>query len=65
MTKSDWKKLTTSVPLWRERYLQTKNQEILAILNNQKLNPTEIFWKVEAFSQKLQNSLKHNMQTCR
>ena len=59
--ESDWKKFRNSLDKWRERYLQRKNDEIRAILENKNLNETEKFWNIVEFqkneSKKLRNCL--------
>ena len=59
--ESDWKKFRNSLDKWRERYLQRKNDEIRAILENKNLNETEKFWDIVEFqkneSKKLRNCL--------
>ena len=42
--KSDWKTFSKRVPEWRERYLNGKNTEIVAILTDESRTPTEQFW---------------------
>lgn len=42
--ESDWKTFRKRVPEWRERYLKTKNQQIVAILTDRDKTPTEQFW---------------------
>ncbi len=44
MRESDWKIFRKRVPEWRERYLQTKNKEIIGILSDKNKTPTEQFW---------------------
>lgn len=44
MQESDWKAFRTLVPMLRERYLKSRNQEIIAILADLKRNETERFW---------------------
>jgi len=47
--ESDWKKFRNSLDKWRERYLQRKNGEIRAILEDKNLNETEKFWDIVEF----------------
>ena len=42
--ESDWKIFRKRVPEWRERYLNVKNQEIIAVLTDKNKTPTEQFW---------------------
>ena len=42
--ESDWKTFRRRVPEWRERYLTTKNKEIIGILTDEHKTPTEQFW---------------------
>ncbi len=56
--KSDWKKFRDSLDNWRERYLQRKNIEIRAILENKDLNETEIFWGIVEFQKKESKKLR-------
>jgi hypothetical protein len=43
-TESDWKKFRSIVPVLRERYLQARNTELVAIFEGESLTPTEKFW---------------------
>lgn len=45
MTESDWKKFSTLVHDWRERYLEQRNQEIAESLRQSGKTPTECFWE--------------------
>ena len=45
--ESDWKTFRKMVPELRERYLSRCNPELLAILRDESLTPTEQFWNVE------------------
>jgi hypothetical protein len=42
--ESDWKIFRNRVPEWRERYLLKKNEEIIAVLTDERKTPTERFW---------------------
>jgi hypothetical protein len=42
--ESDWKTFRKRVPEWREQYLLKKNEEIIAILTDERKPPTERFW---------------------
>ena len=57
--KSDWKKFRNSLDKWRERYLQRKNEEIQAILENRNLNETEKFWDIVELQEK-ESKILHN-----
>lgn len=43
--ESDWKIYRERVSEWRERYLEKKNKEIVAILEDEEKKPTERFWE--------------------
>ena len=45
--ESDWKIFRKHVPEWRERYLATKNQELVRILTAKNPTPTEQFWNAK------------------
>jgi hypothetical protein len=65
--ESDWKKFRNSLDKWRDRYLQRKNEEIRAILQNQDLSETEKFWNIVDFqkteSRKLRDCLDGNSRS--
>ena len=42
--ESDWKKFRAIVPELRERYLSERNIELISILQDEALTPTEKFW---------------------
>ncbi len=42
--ESDWKVFRKRVPEWRERYLETRNKELIRILADDGKTPTEQFW---------------------
>lgn len=42
--ESDWKIFRKRVPEWRERYLNGKNKEIVAVLTDKERTPTKQFW---------------------
>lgn len=42
--KADWKTYREHVEGWRERYLERKNREIVAILEDDERTETESFW---------------------
>jgi hypothetical protein len=43
----DWKLYSKCVPVWRDRYLETKTTEIAASLADSTCNPTERFWQTK------------------
>jgi len=45
--ESDWKLFRKRVPEWRERYLTTKNKEIIDLLSDEAKTPTEQFWNAK------------------
>ena len=45
--ESDWKVFRKLVPELRERYLRKRSVELMAILQDEKLTPTEQFWALE------------------
>jgi hypothetical protein len=45
--ESDWKAYKRIIPSLRDRYLQRKNQELVAILSNDGRTPTENFWQAK------------------
>lgn len=47
ISTSDWKAFRRRVPEWRERYLRRKNRELVELLGDEALTPTERFWQVE------------------
>jgi len=50
--ESDWKKFKNSLEKWRENYIKRKNEEIRAILEDNKRNETEKFWDIVEFQKK-------------
>jgi len=46
MDESDWKAFRRIVPEVRERYIQKRNAEIKALLEDSDLSHTETFWNV-------------------
>lgn len=42
--ESDWKRFRALVPELRERYLRDRNAELICILEDEALTPTEKFW---------------------
>jgi hypothetical protein len=50
--ESDWKTFRKIVPELRERYLRRRNAELLAILQDESLTPTEQFWTVQERARK-------------
>ena len=47
ISTSDWKAFRRRVPEWRERYLRLRNEELVGLLRDEGLTPTERFWRVE------------------
>lgn len=47
ISPSDWKAFRRRVPAWRERYLRLRNEELVELLRDEGLTPTERFWRVE------------------
>jgi hypothetical protein len=45
--ESDWKVFRERVLEWRERYLETRNAELVRILTDDRRTPTERFWEVK------------------
>ncbi len=45
--ESDWKMYRKLLPLWRDRYLQAKNQELISLLSQSGKSPTEQFWEAK------------------
>jgi len=45
--ESDWKKYNKLIPLWRDSYLQRKNQMIIDFLSDPTKTPTEKFWETK------------------
>lgn len=42
--EADWQTMRKRVPEWRERYLKRKNEELVAVLQDENKTPTERFW---------------------
>ena len=47
MSTSDWNAFRRRVPEWRERYLRLKNEELVGLLRDEALTPTERFWQAK------------------
>lgn len=45
--ESDWKIYSKLIPVWRDRYLQSRNEELLALLSEKARSPTEKFWEAK------------------
>ncbi|HHP7239060.1 hypothetical protein [Longibacter sp.] len=45
--ESDWRRFRRSVSEWRERYLQTVNEEINVLTTPGDRTPTEAFWEIK------------------
>jgi hypothetical protein len=50
--ESDWKKFRDSLEAWRERYLESQNARLAAMLVEPGKTPTERFWAVQEETQK-------------
>lgn len=44
---SDWRVFRRRVPEWRERYLRLRNEELVGLLRDEALTPTERFWRAK------------------
>jgi len=44
LKESDWKAFRAMVPELRERYLMERNPELVAVLTDESLTPSERFW---------------------
>lgn len=47
LLESDWKVYSRLIPVWRDRYLQSKNNEFITILSQDDKTPTEKFWETK------------------
>jgi len=45
--ESDWQLFRERVPEWRERYLETVNEEVARIFTAKGAAPTDIFWETK------------------
>ncbi len=45
--ESDWKMFKKHVPVWREQYLNHRNENIAALLTDKEESPTERFWNAK------------------
>ena len=45
--ESDWKIYGKLIPFWRDRYLQSRNEDLHAILSEKAKSPTEKFWELK------------------
>lgn len=57
-SESDWKTYSRLVPVWRDRYLELKNKELVAILNEGGKTPTEKFWDTKTRMDEVEKILK-------
>ena len=48
LLESDWKAYKRLIPSLRDRYLQRKNQKLVAILSQDGKTPTENFWQAKS-----------------
>jgi hypothetical protein len=55
----DWKIFRAMAPELRERYLQARNKELMAILADEQSSPTERFWEVHDQTRKIARILQH------
>ena len=56
--KSGWIKFRDSLDQWRERYLKRKNDEMRAILEDEKLSETDRFWNIKVMKQNMFQNLQ-------
>lgn len=56
--ESDWKAFRALVPELRERYLCGRNAELLAVLRDDSLSPTEQFWELEERTREIAGVLR-------
>ena len=47
ISKSDWKLFRTKIVEWQERYMDKVNKKLIKLLSDEKLLPSEKFWKIE------------------
>jgi hypothetical protein len=47
MSESDWRKFSALIPIFRERYLVSRNAKLAALLTNASKTETERFWEAE------------------
>ena len=45
--ESDWKLFRVKIVEWQERYIDKVNKKLIKLLSDEKLLPSEKFWKVE------------------
>ena len=55
--ESDWKKFSKRAPEWRERFLGSKNIDVLTALSNVRKTPTERFWEAKVLMDELSDTL--------
>ena len=56
--EADWRVFRQRVPEWRERFLQAKNKELIALLSDPDATPTEQFWNTEGRIAELAKTLR-------
>ena len=45
--ESDWKLFRVKIAEWQERYMDKVNKKLIKLLSDEKLPPSEKFWKAE------------------
>ena len=45
--ESDWKLFRVKIAEWQERYMDKVNKKLIKLLSDEKLLPSEKFWKAE------------------
>ena len=45
--ESDWKLFRVKIVEWQERYMDKVNKKLIKLLSDEKLPPSEKFWKAE------------------
>lgn len=45
--ESDWKLFRVKIVEWQERYMDKVNKKLIKLLSDEKLPPSERFWKAE------------------
>ena len=56
--QKDWKRFRALVPELRERYLRGRNAELMAILQDDSLTPTEKFWSASERMEEIKKILR-------
>ncbi len=49
---TDWRLMRRHLSEWRDRYLERKNKEIVAVLQDENKTPTERFWEAKEIMDK-------------